>query len=84
MNTLGFYSQISRRWGNYRPYFRYEYVKVPSRDPLFSDVGLLHGPRAGLRYELGEFTAFKVEYSRSMGQTGNAINTLGTQLSFAF
>ncbi len=84
VNIPGFYSQISRQWGNYRPYFRYEYVKVPSRDPLFADVGLLHGPRIGLRYDLNEFSAFKLEYNRSMRQGLNAVNFLGTQLSFAF
>jgi hypothetical protein len=83
-NTAGFYSQISRRFGNYRPYFRYEYVNVPVKDPLYSDVGLLHGPRAGLRYELNEFAAFKVEYGREMRRGLGPVNSLGTQLAFDF
>lgn len=45
-NISAFYSQISKRAGNYRPYFRYEYMNVPQSDPLYSSVGLLHGPRA--------------------------------------
>jgi len=40
VNTLGFYTQISRQFGSYRPYFRYQYVNVPDRDPLFPDVHL--------------------------------------------
>ncbi|HEX4603370.1 MAG TPA: hypothetical protein VH724_05200 [Candidatus Angelobacter sp.] len=84
INTPGFYSQISRRFGNYRPYFRYEYVNVPGKDPLFPDVGLLHGPKAGLRYDLNEFAALKIEYGRTMRRVLGPVNSLGTQLSFAF
>src|SRR5437660_4841085 len=83
-NKLRFYSQISKRFGNYRPYFRYEYVNVPSRDPLFSDVGLVHGPKAGLRYDLNDFTALKIEYGREMHRGLSSVNRLGTQLAFAF
>ena len=84
VNTPGFYSQISRRFGSYRPYFRYEYVNVPVRDPLFPDVALLHGPKAGVRYELNEFAAFKIEYERTLRRSLDAVNSLRTQLSFAF
>jgi len=83
-DTPGFYSQISRRFGDYRPYFRYEYVNVPIKDPLYSDVGLLHGPKAGLRYDLNEFAAFKVEYGRTMRRGLGPVNSLGTQLAFEF
>jgi hypothetical protein len=83
-NSPGFYSQISRSFSNYRPYFRYEYVNVPVKDPLYSDVGLLHGPRAGLRYELNEFSAFKIEYGRTMRRGLGPVNSLGTQLAFEF
>jgi hypothetical protein len=83
-NTSGLYSQISQRFGNYRPYFRYEYLNVPISDPLYSDIGLLHGPKAGLRYELNEFTAFKIEFGRTLRRGLDPINSLGTQLAFAF
>ena len=84
VNIPGFYSQISRQFGNYRPYFRYEYLNVPGSDPLYSDVGLLHGPIVGLRYDLNEYSALKVEYGRDMRRALPSTNTLGTQLSFAF
>ncbi len=79
-----FYSQISRSFGDYRPYFRYEYVNVPLRDSLFSDVGLLHGPKVGLRYDLNEFAAVKIEYGRTMRRGLGPVNSLGTQLAFEF
>ena len=41
-NTPGFYSQISRRYRSYRPYFRYQYLNAPASEPIFSpSVGLL-------------------------------------------
>ena len=83
-NIPAFYSQISRRFGNYRPYFRYEYMNVPVSDPLYSDVGLQHGPKAGLCYELNESAAFRVEYGRTMRRNLAPTNSVGTQLSFAF
>jgi hypothetical protein len=79
-----FYSQISKRFGNYRPYFRYEYLNVPASDLLYSDVGLLHGPRAGLRYALNESAAFKIEFGRDIRRNLPSVNLIGTQLSFAF
>jgi hypothetical protein len=75
-NIPAFYSQISRRFGNYRPYFRYEYMN--------SSVGLLHGPKTGLRYELSEFTAIKLEYGRDMRRGLPTVNRIGSQLAFEF
>src|ERR1700739_1226600 len=51
-NTPGFYTQLSRRFGSYRPYFRYPYVNAANTEPLFGpQVGLQHGPSLGLRYD---------------------------------
>jgi hypothetical protein len=84
VNIPGFYSQISHAFGRYRPYFRYEYVNVPVTDPLYSDVGLIHGPRTGIRYSLNESAAFKIEVGRDMRRNQPSVNLVGTQLSFAF
>jgi hypothetical protein len=79
-----FYSQISAPFGKVRPYFRYEYMNVPRRDPMFGDVGLRHGPLAGLRFDFSDFAAFKLEYGRILQRQTNAINALRTQVSFTF
>lgn len=83
-HSVGFYSQISRKWNNYRPYFRYEYVNVPSRDPLFPDVGLLAGPSVGLRYDLSDFVALKFQYDRRQRREQPSFDAFGLQLSYAF
>jgi hypothetical protein len=83
--TPGFYSQISRAWKSVRPYFRYEYINAPRLEPMFRDVGLIHGPVTGIRYDFSEFAAWKLEYNRVMRRDGlPAINGLRTQVSFTF
>lgn len=61
-NTPGFYTQVSRQFGSFRPYFRYQYVNVARTEPIFPDVGLQHGPSAGIRYDASEFVALKFQY----------------------
>jgi hypothetical protein len=83
--TPGFYSQISRAWASLRPYFRYEYINAPRLEPIFRDVGLIHGPVTGIRYDFSEFAAWKLEYNRVMRRDGlPSINGLRTQVSFTF
>lgn len=36
-HTSAFYSQISRSFGPYRPYFRYDYVNAPLNDPIYGN-----------------------------------------------
>ena len=78
-----FYSQLSKRFGKVRPYFRYEYMNVPRGEPMYGDVGLLHGPIGGIRYDFSDFAAYKVEYFRDFTRSGNW-NGLRTQVSFTF
>ena len=85
-NTPGFYSQISRRFGSYRPYFRYQYVNAPVNEPIFSNVsifsppvGLQHGPSFGLRYDMSEFVAVKVQYDYTMLRGDRAFHTVALQ-----
>ena len=82
--TPGFYTQFSRRFGNARPYFRYQYVNTPSDDPIFPDVGRRNGPSVGLRYDVSEFAAFKAQYDRTQRRRLSSINELILQLAFTF
>lgn len=84
-NTPGFYSQISRRFHSYRPYFRYQYVNVPVNEPIFSpSVGLQHGPSFGLRYDMSEFVAVKAQYDYTMLRGDRAFHTVSLQTGFTF
>jgi hypothetical protein len=78
-----FYSQLSKGFGRVRPYLRYEYMNVPAAEPLFHDVGLLHGPTGGLRYDFSDFAAYKFEYFRDFTRSRNW-NGVRTSVSFTF
>jgi hypothetical protein len=82
--TPGFYTQFSRRFGNARPYFRYQYVNVPVSDPIFPDVGRRGGPSLGLRYDISDFAAFKAHYDRTTRRRLSPIDELILQLAFTF
>lgn len=83
-NTSSFYTQVSRQFGKYSPYFRYEYLNASAREPLYSDVGLRHGPAFGLRYDLGEFVALTAQYEHTSRRLLSPSNALTLQLTFAF
>jgi hypothetical protein len=80
----GFYTQWSRRFGNIRPFFRYQYVNVPGADPVYSAVGRRNGPSVGFKYELSDFVNFKAQYDHTSFRRISAIDELILQLSFTF
>lgn len=84
--TPGFYTQLSRRFGDARPYFRYQYVNAPGDDPIFRplEVGRRDGPSLGLRYDVSEFAALKMQYDRTRRRRRPALNELTLQLAFTF
>jgi hypothetical protein len=83
-DTPGFYTQISKRFGSYRPYVRYQYVNASQSEPVFSDVGLRHGPSVGLRYDLSDFVALKLQYDYTARGRDQAIHALALQAGFTF
>jgi hypothetical protein len=89
-NTAAFYTQISRGFGRYRPYFRYSYVNAPENDPIYGnetempEVGRVNGPTAGLRYDFTEHSAFKLEYTREGMDGEKSTNGLDAQFAFTF
>jgi hypothetical protein len=82
--TPGFYSQISKQFGSYRPYFRYEYLNSSDREPIFPDVGHRAGPSVGVRFDASESVALKVQYDYTAIRNHQDINSLGLQLGFTF
>ncbi len=89
-HTPGFYTQFSRRFGKYRPYFRYSYVNAGVAEPIYGDpadgpiVGRRNGPTLGLRYDLNDHSAIKIQYDHLAQRGQNSFNALETQFSFAF
>jgi hypothetical protein len=83
-NTPGFYSQISKQWGAFRPYFRYQYVNAANNEPVFGDVGRRDGPSAGLRFDASESVALKLQYDYTFERAQPGISSLGLQVGFTF
>lgn len=83
-HTPGFYSQVSKQFGSYRPYFRYEYLNVPPNEPVFADVALRHGPIAGLRFDPNESVALKFEYQYTYLRNQSGVSGLTGQVGFTF
>lgn len=89
-NTPGFYTQFSRRFGKYRPYFRYAYINAGAAEPIYGDpadgpvFGRRNGPTLGLRYDLNDHSAFKLQYDYLSRRGVSSFSALETQFSFAF
>jgi len=83
-NTPMMYTQVSRRFGAYRPYARFQYVNASGGDPVNVYRGKYVGPSVGLRYDVSDYAAIKFQYNR-LNQTGvSTLNGLETQLAFTF
>jgi len=83
-HTPGFYTQISRQIGSYRPYFRYEYLNVAHNEPVFPDVALRHGPLFGIRYDATEAVALKFQYNYTFLRNQPGVTGLTAQVGFTF
>ncbi len=96
--TSAFYSQFSRGFRAFRPYFRYQYFNAPSNDPVYfyagqntyvplyvtTFVGRLNGPSLGIRYDFTEHSALKFQYDRFSLRGLNTENGLTAQVAFTF
>jgi len=82
-NMPAFYSQISRKFGSLRPFFRYQYVNA-NVDTLFEDVLLRHGPSFGVRYDFNGNLAFKTQLDHTFRKGQADLNGLQMQLAVTF
>jgi hypothetical protein len=83
-NTPLMYTQVSRKFGPYRPYFRYQYVNSPASDPVNVYTGRYQGPSVGLRWDFADYAAFKLQYNRLYQRDVTPGNGLDAQLAFTF
>lgn len=83
-HALGLYTQFSRRFGRSRPYFRYQHLNVPDGDPLFPAAGRRNGPSLGLRYDVSDYAALKLQYDRTWRRRLTTLDELLLQLAFTF
>ena len=83
-NTPLGYTQISRKFGKYRPYFRWQEVNVPVNDSLYGAFGRYEGPSFGLRMDFTDYAALKVQYNRIYTRDPLPKNGVDSQVAFTF
>jgi hypothetical protein len=83
-NTPLGYTQFSRKFGKYRPYFRWQEVNVPANDPLYGSVGRYESPSLGLRMDFTGYAALKVQYNRIYSRDPMPKNGVDSQVAFTF
>ena len=82
-NMPAFYTQLSKKFGHIRPYFRYQYINANPAS-VFEDVGLRHGPSFGARYDFNPNIGFKAQLDHTLRRDLPDLNGLQLQLVFAF
>lgn len=82
--TPAFYTQVSKAFGPYRPYFRYQYINESPNEPMFPFVGLNYGPSVGIRYDASDSVALKLQYDRTAFRQQPSTNGLALQFAFTF
>src|ERR1022692_306150 len=77
-------TQSSKRIGNLRPFFRYQYANASSNNSIYDDVGLRLGPSFGARYDLNDYVALKAQLDHTVRRGLPDLNGLHLQLAFTF
>ncbi len=78
------YTQVSRKFGMYRPYLRYQYVRDNPNDPVNILKGTYYGPSFGVRVDFTDYAAFKLQYNH-LYQSGQLPgNGLNAQIAYTF
>jgi hypothetical protein len=78
------YVQFARKFGIYKPYFRYQYVSDAVHDPVNLLKGEYYGPSVGVRIDFEEYAAFKLQYNHLFQSSQLPGNGLDAQVAFAF
>jgi len=83
-DTPAFYSQFSKQLGPWRPFFRYQYVNASPNNMLYDDVGLRFGPSFGVRYDVNDYMAFKIQLDHTARRNEPDLDGLQLEWSFTF
>lgn len=69
----------------FKPYVRFDRTRVPSADSVFAPLEMNYSGRTfGLRYDLANAVALKLEYRSERVQGSRPMGTFAMQLSFTF
>jgi hypothetical protein len=87
--SRAYYVQLARALPGaasaFKPYTRFERVRVPSADVVFAPLKLNYDGRiVGLRYDVAPMAALKLEYRGERIEGSRRMRTIAAQLSFTF
>ena len=85
--TSAAYTQISRKFGKFRPYARMQWRNSPADDPVLANIGenfTVWGPVAGIRYDFAPMMALKLEYDHTEQHGVAPLNEVFVQWTFRF
>ena len=85
--TSAAYTQVSRKFGKVRPYFRLQWRNTPASDPVMTAIGenfSVWGPTAGIRYDFTPMMALKFEYEYTCQRDVNPLNEFTVQWTFRY
>ena len=86
-NSQGMYTQIAYRLPGeaheWKPYYRFEYIHVPATNPILVVPNLL-GHTAGVRWDITDYAAFKIEYRSSRRTPTLRTDGVFVQTAFTF
>ncbi len=88
-STLGAYAQAAYRFGQWKPYYRYDLVQFNKRDPFYSTsfvepLSDVNRHTLGIRYDITTFNAIKLEYNHLDASDGGNIDSFALNTSFSF
>jgi hypothetical protein len=83
--SYGGFLQLGYRMKAWKPYFRFDWIRLARGDAFFDDLGVEDTNQGtfGVRWDWATWAALKIEYRRALADEVHA-NETGAQLSFAF
>src|ERR1700675_295841 len=82
-NMPAFYSQISKQFHRFRPFFRYQYINA-NQGGFLEEFVLRQGPSFGVRFDFNDSIAFKAQLDHTMRKGQPDLNGLHLQLAYTF
>ena len=85
-NHVGGYAQLAYHMGDFKPYYRFDYLEIDGGDPFFAGLDGVEDTKEhtfGVRYEWYPFAAIKGEF-RIKDATSKESYAGTLQFSFAF
>ncbi|MEO8682985.1 MAG: hypothetical protein ABI665_28325 [Vicinamibacterales bacterium] len=78
------YVQLSKAWGRWRPYYRFDHLAIDPHTLFFFDAESATAHIGGLRVDFNDSVALKAQYERITRGRLRDGDSVGTQLVFVF